>query len=391
MPFASPLEVRIYTDATKTTLVDELANEYDMLKFSTQMPGGLFKLLDLKVTKELSLDWLYLVRENLPGRHFHHVEVRDPVGVVWEGRLMSAGIEGGEGLLQLSLSAAGYWSAMRDRMYSDDDGGATDWSTGGSHDLFDIVSEVIEDAAPDISTDFSNMSSATGTTMNIDLSARSYPQDIISRQLPMVDSSGSVVDFWIDLNRLPYMRVRDTTILGCILPITEVTRFALVQDAYQMRNRIIPVVDGAEQTVADDTDSQSLYPRRDITVTLQTGISTAALNDERDAILARTKSPHQSQSFTVKGHVTEITDRLETTQGSKHHHLPVWRVMAGCVLRVEGLVPTTVTATATDNLATFFVRETEYNAATNTVKVTPDSRPSRLTGTILRADRVESP
>ena len=67
----------------------------------------------------------------------------------------------------------------------------------------------------------------------------------------------------------------------------------------------------------------------------------------------------------------------------------MWDVRAGDVIKLPGLVPDTVTAPSLDNLRTFYIRETIYNASRNTLSVTPDRPMLKLSNIIPRTVQVE--
>ena len=124
-------------------------------------------------------------------------------------------------------------------------------------------------------------------------------------------------------------------------------------------------------------------PIRELAVTIQKGVPTAAENEERDRALAEKRTPQQSQRFIITGRVWS-TKAEGASIGS-----PLWRVRAGEVIRISDLVPATVATPEFDALRTFFVNETSYDAITNRLTVVPDRPPADLTRLVTRSIQAE--
>ena len=374
-PSTQYLRVLVWDDYNKATLLDEWTDEYSALSFSTQLHGGFGRC---KVTIPMQLDriWLYLNRENSPGRHFAHLEILEDQTIVWEGRLMVLGFDPSGVNLALSVEASGYWGSTRDQLYDAADAGNTDWTSGSSHFADEIIKEMLDDC-PDINTDRTNIDAPGLELAGIDLTARDYPQNIINSKIPMTSDGTDQWHFAIWENRKPYFKARVATTLHWTTFTSELgSGSSLQQSAYALRNNILPVKDGTEGTAAADADRRSTVPVRDLAITVQKGVPTAAVNEERDRALGEKKNPEQSQKFIVKGKVWSTKDE------GAFIGKPLWHVRAGQVIRINDLVPNSVAAPAFDSLRTFFINETTYNAVNNTLTVVPD-RPSMSLARIL--------
>ncbi len=382
MSFHTSLRVLIWDTYSKGTLLDELTGLFNVLQFSTGLHGG-FKRCTISVPKPLDQIWLYLARENLVGRHFAHIEVLEEQYTVWEGRLMDVGFEMSAGNLSLELEAAGYWNSLRDQYYDAADAGNTDWTASGPHTIDDIIKEMLNDEGPDISTDQTNIEDPGLDVVGIVLTDRDYPQNIIATKLPMTNSSNAQFFFAIWEDRLPYLTERVTTTLHWVTTLSELTDLRLHQGAYGLRNTILPVKNAVEGTEASDADSQALYPKRELKVTVQEGVPTAAENLERGRALAEKKNPEQSQQFSITGKV------YDTRADGSAIPRPKWRVRAGQVLRINDLVPASITAAYLDRLRTFYILETQYDAGSDRLVVTPDRFRRTLTNILPRASQVE--
>jgi hypothetical protein len=185
-------------------------------------------------------------------------------------------------------------------------------------------------------------------------------------------------------NRKPYFKARSSAILHWTTYTSELgPGSSLEQDAFMLRNSILPVKDGAEGTAAADADRRSTVPIRELAVTIQKGVPTAAMNEERDRALAEKKAPQQSQRFIITGRVWSTKDDGASI-GS-----PLWRVRAGEVIRISDLVPATVATPTFDALRTFFINETSYDAITNRLTLVPDRPPADLTRLVTRSIQAE--
>ena len=382
-PMAQSLRVLVWADYNKTTMLDDFTDDFTGLTFSTQLHGG-FGRCQITVPMELDRIWLYLERENLAGRHFAHVEVLEETTIIWEGRIMVVGLDPSGANLALRLEVAGYWNATRDQLYDPADSGNTDWTSGSSHFADEIIKEMLDDECPDISTDQTNIDSPALELAGIDLTARDYPQNIIASKIPMTSDGTDQWHFAIWQNRTPYFKQRVATTLHWTPYTSELgPGSSLEQDAYQLRNSILPVKDGAEGTAATDADRRSTVPIRELAVTIQKGVPTAAMNEERDRALAEKRTPQQSQRFIITGRVWS-TKAEGASIGS-----PLWRVRAGEVIRISDLVPATVATPEFDALRTFFINETQYDAITNRLTVVPDRPPADLTRLVTRSIQAE--
>jgi len=65
----------------------------------------------------------------------------------------------------------------------------------------------------------------------------------------------------------------------------------------------------------------------------------------------------------------------------------LWRVRAGDVIRIQDLVPATAATPTLDDVRTFYIMETEYEADTNTLIVQPDRRRRSLPSIIAKVAR----
>jgi len=385
VPLSTDIRVRVFDqyDTASRTLLADLTDLLTGLTTATKLHGG-FSRCTMTLPMSLGEIWGWLQTEAHTGRHFAHVEVRDAHRLVWEGRLMEIGYDPSIPAPPLELGFLGYWSSCRDQLYDPGDAGNTNWTTSGPHTIDDIIKEFLTGECPDINTDQTHIIDTELNVVGIDLTDRDYPMNIIVDKLPMTTDGTDQLYFAIWDDRIPYLTKR------AVSPVTWTTYRSslrrgskLSQDVYKLRNSITPVVDGTEGTETNDTDSQATYPKRELLLTVQKGIPTAAENEERDRALAEKKDPHQSQAFTIGGPI------YDTRVAGQRFSSDRWWVRAGDVIRISDLIPSTAASPALDNLRTFFILETQYNWFTDILRVMPDRAPTRLSTILSRTVNVE--
>lgn len=368
-----------YTLATRTQIF-EFTGSVDQLTFSSALNGG-FRRLTIAAQVPLEIAWNALARENLRGWHFYHIEVKEENRLIWEGRILSVEIDP-SGVGPFRLEAVGYWSSTRDQDYVDSEG--TDW-TSGSHTVDDIIKEMLTNNCPDISTDQSNIEDPGLDVGGLqDLNTRKYVQEHILGSLPFTDSDGDQWYFAIWDNRIPYFSQRDISSVKWNVDRWMLGPSRLRQDATELRNNVLPVTNGSEGTAAADSDSQTLYPTRDLQITFAAGTPSGAANAERDRVLTERKDPQQSQSFTITSDPIDVG-----TVAGLGAIAPMWRVRAGEVLRIRDLVPPTVATISLDALTTFFLLEVTYDYVSHRLSVVPDRGRRKVTKYLKELGQLE--
>jgi len=377
--------------AATDPIIAEFTDLFDELRWTTRVHGG-FGLCSIAVPMDLPGIWFWLQRENETGKHFAHVTVLEDLAVRYEGRVMDAWYDPGAPKLSLHIEAAGYWNSCRDQMYDSLDGDSTDWSTGANHYADVIIKEILTNRCPDINADQAGIEAASVPLelSGIDLSDRAYPQDIIVEKIPNTSDGTDQWYFAVWDDRKPYYSPRSITTVNWTTYLSSLAPGGRIgQNAFDMRNAIIPVDDGTEGTegteVNDATTRPSRYPKRMMLLTVNKGVPGTAEGYEADRALAKRKDPHQSQSFVIVGPL------YATAASGERYSVPLWRVRAGDVIRIDDLLPFTVETPALDNLRTFVIIETSYNVSTKTLRVTPDRSPKRLSSVLPRSITIEPP
>jgi len=382
MGFQTSLTVTIWNDYNKGTLWDTLEGEFNALRFSTRFNGG-FKAATITIERDLAHVWLYAAIENLKrGRMFGHVEIQEEARVIWEGRIMGVGFDPSGISEELTLEALGYWSSCRDQWYDDQDAGNTNWAAAGSSQFDDVVKEMLTKSCPDISSNQDNIDSP-GVDINATeaFHTRKYVQEHIVESSFLTDADGDQWYFWIYEDRIPYMKQRDISKVHWTVKRFDLASSRIHQDAAWWRNNILPVVGSTEGTEAAG-DRPTGVPIRDYQTTVSAGTPTAEANAERDRILNERNQVQQSQRFVIQGDVKRAVGGMAS--------VPKWRVRAGDVLRIEDLVPATVSTVVLDNLRTFFIVETEFDASTDQLTVTPDRARATISSMLVKQVALES-
>jgi len=370
------LEVRIYdNDLASPILLQDITYRMSNLTFSTALNGG-FKTCGFTISMSVEEAWNWLSREGKRGYHFNRVTVHDESILVWEGRIMDVQLHIDNSDQSINVIALGYWSACQDQFYTST--GNTDWTSGSNHFMHEIIAEILTEECPDISDDQTNLEEADVDLAGIDLSVKEYPLSRIN-QLVKVSASDHVPWFfaiWDD--RVPYLFKRNITQVDWRVWLDSFTDLRLDQSALELRNSVIPVQGTTLGTAVDNAASLLLYPRREVKFVLPTDTPSAPLEDAATMYGIEQSLPRQKQSFDISGKVYRAT----SATGGRLEEVPKYLIRAGEVIRIQDLVPASVPI-ALDDVRTFFIMETHYNADRDTITIQPDRRARRLTSTIV--------
>jgi len=374
---AAGLQIRLFdNNLTSPTLIDDLTERISKLSFTTALNGG-FRDATFMLTMGFDQAWQWLSREGKRGFHFYRVVIYEAHDIVWEGRITDIALKVQNLDHGILVNCLGYWSATRDQLYSDDD--HTDWTSGSGHQIDEIIKEILTEECPDINSDQTNITAGSRDLAGIDLSSRKYPQEYINELTQLSDDDQAVWFFAIWDNRVPYLFKRSVTNIDWLVYLENLDNLTLQQSALTLRNAITPVVGGTEGTTQTDAASLVLYPRREELATLQTGTNANTQADSAKMKVADRALPRQQQAFTVTG---RIFSTASTDTGGRLEESPLWRVRSGDVIRIQDLVPSSAATPELDDLRTFYIMATNYDATTNILTIQPDRRPRQLS-TIL--------
>jgi len=375
-----PLEVWLSdNNLTTPTLIDNLTERVDKLNFSTALNGG-FHLCSFNVNMPASEAWMWLSREGKRGFHFNRITVYDGLALIWEGRVMEIQLNIQAGQESITVKAQGYWGACRDQLYAP----TTDWTSGSGHQIHDIIKEMLTTECPDISSNQDNIAEGTRDLVGIDFAAKEYPQVRINQLTQLSDNDYGVWFFAIWDDRVPYLFKRSVTAIDWHIWLDAVQDLRLDQSALALRNSIIPFAGGTEKTAVTDAASQVLYPVREAKFTLPTGVANDPAADAGTKEVTERALPRQQVGFKVSGKIYRSTSNT----GGRLEEVPKWHVRAGEVIRIQDLVAGK-TGVVLDDVRTFYIMETQYEADTDVLTIQPDRRSRRLTDLIPRAVTIE--
>ena len=219
-----------------------------------------------------------------------------------------------------------------------------------------------------------------------------YPQDIIVDILaPLADSNGSLYYFTVYEDRKPRWAPRDpAAAVDWFLKMEDTASGRFGRQGKHIRNHIKPFAGTTEGTGTTDAESTGLYPLRELVLEIGTGLPSTALNDARDAAIKDRRLPAQDQSIAITGHIysprgidggpVPTTSRIER---------PKYWVRAGQTLRIDDLLPASISTPSLDSLRTFFILETNYDAIADVLTVVPDRPPGKLTTLLARLGQLE--
>ena len=384
MPLQPTLQVRLFdNDLSSPTLIEDLTDKVEGLQFSTALNGG-FHSCTFTLATDLGYAWNYLSREGKRGYHFNRITVHEDKILIWEGRIVDIELNILAARHNLKVTAHGYWGSMKDQFYTDS--GGTDWSSGSGHQMHDIIKEVLDDECPDINSDQTNIDDSSRDLAGIDFTAKEYPQDIVNKLTDLSDSDGSIWFFAIWEERKPYFFKRAVTQVDYYVWLEDLSDLRLQQSAVQLRNAILPFVGTTEGTTQTDATSLALYPRRELKLSLNTGSNANTQADAAAASAVEKSLPRQQQSFSIDGRVYSA---LAGDSGGRLQEVPLWRVRAGEVIRIQDLVPNSAATPALDDVRTFYIMETDYAADKNVLKIQPDRRRRSLARTLANLGNIE--
>ena len=384
MPLQPTLQVRLFdNDLSSPTLIEDLTDKVEGLQFSTALNGG-FHSCTFTLATDLGYAWNYLSREGKRGYHFNRITVHEDKILIWEGRIVDIELNILAARHNLKVVAHGYWGSMKDQFYTDS--GGTDWSSGSGHQMHDIIKEVLDDECPDINSDQTNIDDSSRDLAGIDFTTKEYPQDIVNKLTDLSDSDGSIWFFAIWEERKPYFFKRAVTQVDYYVWLEDLSDLRLQQSAVQLRNAILPFVGTTEGTTQTDATSLALYPRRELKLSLNTGSNANTQADAAAASAVEKSLPRQQQSFSIDGRVYSA---LAGDSGGRLQEVPLWRVRAGEVIRIQDLVPNSAATPALDDVRTFYIMETDYAADKNVLKIQPDRRRRSLARTLANLGNIE--
>ena len=374
------LQVRIYdNNLASPTLIQDVSERVNGLSFSTQLNGG-FKTCGFQISMLMEEAWGWLSREGKRGYHFYRVTIHDEQTLVWEGRIIDIQLQITGNREGITVVAVGYWSACHDQFYTTT--GNTDWSSGSNHFMHEIVAEMLTEECPDINSDQSGLEEADVDLAGIDIAAKEYPQTRINQLVKLSSSDHATWFFAIWDDRKPYLFKRSVTEIDWRVWLNSFQNLRLGQSALDLRNSVIPVKGATDGTAVDNSASILLYPRREVRFVLPTDTPNTPMEDAATMFGVESGLPRQNQSFEISGKVYRAT----SATGGRLEEIPKYLIRAGESIRIQDLVPASVSI-ALDDVRTFYIMETNYNADKDTITIQPDRRARRLSNII--AENVE--
>ena len=155
----------------------------------------------------------------------------------------------------------------------------------------------------------------------------------------------------------------------------------------ELRNAVTPSVGGTEGTTVTDAISLTFYPRREFLFDLPTGANANSQGDASSTLSTERSNPVQTSSFAISGHVMSA---LAGETGSGLIEVPKWRIRAGQYIRIDDLVPASISSPTLDRLRTFQIMETDYDVESDTIIIQPDSLPRSLNSILYDLGALES-
>lgn len=363
------LQVRVYPrDVSSNIMVEDISDRHSRLKFSTRLHGG-FNRASFKVVADLPKAWIWIKDRNL-----FRLKITDGQDVLWEGRIEDIEFDIGS----VNVSAYGYYANLSDIPYT---------TAYNAH--FDVILKALLTAnCAQISADQSHIEA---TDITIDSAADEsyldkYPMELVEKLSQFSDSTGGRWYFAVWEDRIPYLFKRDSSSVNWRAQLlsnpSDFKRFRLKHRAGDLWNSAYAVYDAGGLTrtaTATDADSVTKYglTRRKVISNLGT-VAAASAQAYRDGVVANNKDIWPRLTNIVLG------DKVRDTQNQA---VKSWRIRAGDVFRVNDLVPTTTSLTATqrDALRTFYIVETDYDVERGEMILIPDTENDSLSKIITKS------
>ena len=360
------LNVKLY-ERDYTTLIEDITQRIGgRFLFSTQLNGGFGQFrFDLTMPLEEAWEW-YHHRLN------YHVVIREgPDKVIWEGRTEDVDLVG-QGI---EVTCLGYWANCFDQC-SD----APSYGVGAT--AWDVADALLTAKCSQISAVRTYMTDPGFALGGLGFEDE-YTGDIITQVLGYSDVALNKWYFAIWEDRLPYMFPRPTT----TVVDWQVWRRNLEPGSARLRrslsrlwNRTYGVYTqgaGGRTIDYDDTDSQAEYGLTRTRAVFCRDVLVAIADNAAQAALQEGKRLQQASPFV-------ITDKV---YDAHNQAWPLWRVRAGDTIRIADLVPVSgsLAAPELDQLRTFYIVETSYDAQSGRLTITPDRPGSDLASILARA------
>jgi len=358
------IDIKLY-DRNLTTPVfkENLTERVQNLSFSTKLHGG-FHTCSFNLRADLPDAWGWLT-----GKAFYRLLVSDVEKVLFEGRIEDLTLSaGGAG-----VTAYGYYANLSDVPY------ATAYNAVASV----VIKAVLTASCAQIASDQTNIA-ATDITITSAADANYldiYPNNLIEKLLAFSDSTYGKWDFAIWEDRIPYLTKRSVSSSDWLVKLGDLSRFKLKHKSGELWNSVYAIYDDSGLTrTADATDAASIalygLTREKVIPHLGTVVAATA-QAQRSAWLADHKDIWPKLEDIVLG--AYVYDKY----GVK---FPSYWVRAGEVIRIQDLVPTSADAgtVALDQLRTFFIVETHYNADTGQNRLVLDTESASIEAILAR-------
>ena len=349
------LEIRLYDrDLTTPVLVDQIGNAGN-LTFSTALHGG-FGWCDFTIPADLQVLNMWWQT-----RLFYRLVIIDRKKTVFEGRVEDLAWDGGT----LKVACAGYWSSCNDEPYYA--------AFNANADV--IIKAVLTANCPQISADQSNIDA-----LDINIALTLYDDDLTLQELvpKLLDFSDTGLSTWyfaIWEDRIPWLKAKDMT-FDWFVEMADLARPNIRISTEKLINRAYTEYEAAgnQARTAEAANATSIakYGVTKMRAILGQGaVSAAAAQNKRDWTIAEFGNVFAEVSNLV------IKGRIADANGAEK---PLTWPRAGDAILVKDLLPTIpdLSTPAQNSLNTFFIRETKYDAISNTLTITPDYQSSQL-------------
>lgn len=337
------------------------------LRFTTQIPGG-FGMCSFEIPMRLldAMQWLEADYFGCDVAVFYGAEV------AWEGLLWDFSVD----LVteRHEVVALGYWATLAKRVHLSFTKSVTDLDTE--------IENVLTSEGAWLSSDYSEVRAPAGRSVSVTYDGDETVQEILLRLLEGGDGGSPVtlydVAVWND--RKVWVYERPTTVEWYVRRrglqsghIRGTLGGLWNKVAVRYANEWASGIDGGETpNWSEDATSQARYGVMSTVIQTSGVLASDAANIRADYLARHKDMPKRSELV--------MSERRALFQPSGASPAGLWQVRAGVNLALVD-VPTTASAwdTVPDRLHSFYVIETQYDADSNTLTITPDTEADLLT------------
>jgi hypothetical protein len=348
-----PLRLHLYDDnLASPTYQEDILPIVDGLVHTTRVHGGFHDMV-FRLSTTLADFWEWYLNKRL----YRLVLAEDSGKVIWEGRYEDP--ELGQG--GTVIKCYGYWSNFTDRMLQS--------KTYSAKTAKEIIVDMRDTTgtAEQLSNDNAHIDDPA-VDLTITYTDVQLWDAITNQQNGVANFTSSTNEPWyiaVWEDRKIHFKARDVSAITWQVELQDLTAVPRIRGPFRsLRNSVYSVYGSSRTSTTTDTESLTKYLTRDYAVRDLDGGNQATAENRRDKELEFRKDIHAEIPEILVGNVRDANGATQS----------ICRVRAGDVIRINDLIPATVSpgVVRLDALNTFFIRETKCDHTNNQLRIVPD-------------------